>query len=158
MLVRFQGGQVNPGVERGKADDKQPDPVGKPEPPQNLLQNEQERRAIADQQQGQLVNDAVTDALRLVRRQPGEAHNLLKRTLDNVRTNPDINEAARVALSRRLENSLQQVDRDGAIVARNQAERLELEARAGAIIKVDDALGQVARMSSAITWSSTTSS
>jgi hypothetical protein len=128
MLIRFQDGKKE--VERGGAE-KAPEPL-KAEGPNDILKEAQQRRQVADQQQRRLVDDAITEGLRLVRIQPNEAHNLVKRTLDGVRTNPDISDAARLAMSERLERTLRQVDLEGAVVARNQADRLALEAFAAA--------------------------
>ncbi len=78
-------------VERG-AVDKPADPLAKADGPGDILKEAVQRQAIADQQQRRLVDDAIAEALRLVKTQPNEAHNLVKRNLDGVRTNPDLSE------------------------------------------------------------------
>jgi tetratricopeptide (TPR) repeat protein len=90
------------------------------------------RLEIADQQQTQIVNDAIRQANRMVQTDPDAARDFLKRTLDGVRTNPDITIKAKTALADRLERAVQQVDIRGAVVKRDQAEALNLLAAADA--------------------------
>ncbi len=117
------------------------DPEKKDNPPPPLApdaadprrQNEVKARLeIADQQQTAIVNDAIRQANRLVQSDPDAAHDFLKRTLDGVRTNPDITNKAKTALSDRLERAVQQIDIRGAVVKRDQDEALSLLAAANA--------------------------
>ena len=53
------------------------------------------RQAIVDQEQVEVVNEAIHQASRIVLTGPDDAHEFLKRTLDSVRTNPDISDQIR---------------------------------------------------------------
>jgi hypothetical protein len=114
----------------------EPDKKGNPLAPAEAERNRQDeikaRLAIADQEQDRIVNDAIRQANRLVQTDPDAAHDFLKRTLDGVRTNPDITNKARTALSNRLEAAVQNIDIRGAVVKRDQAEALNLLAAANA--------------------------
>jgi hypothetical protein len=90
------------------------------------------RQEVADQQARGIVDDAIRQAQRLVQTDPDAAHDFLKRTLDGVRSNPDITNRAKAALADRLERALQQNDIRGAIVKRDQNEALNLLAAANA--------------------------
>jgi tetratricopeptide (TPR) repeat protein len=117
----------------------QPPPPNPQNPPlapdqadQNRLNEINARLAVADQEQTQVVNDAIRRANQLVLTDPDAAHEFLKRTLDGVRTNPDITNRAKATLGDRLERGLQQIDIRGAVVKRDQAEALSLLASANA--------------------------
>ncbi len=111
-----------------------PPPLAPDVADQNRINEIRARQAIVDQQQKEIVDDAVRQANRMVRTQPDDAHDFLKRTLDGVRTNPDLSEPAKAALSSRLERALQRVDVEGAVVKRDQEEALRLMANANARI------------------------
>jgi len=117
------------------ADPEKPDapPPLAPDAADPRRQNEiKARLEIADQQQTRIVNDAIRQANRLVQTDPDTARDFLKRTLDGVRTNPDITNKAKVALADRVERAIQQIDIRGAVVKRDQAEALNLLAAADA--------------------------
>jgi tetratricopeptide (TPR) repeat protein len=118
-----------------QADARRQEPLAPPVAPPDPLAEVRARQAVADQQATQVVNDAIRQARRLVETDPDGAHDLLKRTLDGVRNNPDISPRTRTALSDRLERSLQAIDLRGATVRRNQAE--DLAARAAAANRRD---------------------
>jgi tetratricopeptide (TPR) repeat protein len=107
-------------------------PLAPAEAERNRLRDVQARQAIANQEQRQVVDEAIRQAQRLVQTDPDAAHDFLKRTLDGVRTNPDITADVKRALGDRLERSVQQVDIRGAVVKRDQAEALSLLASANA--------------------------
>jgi tetratricopeptide (TPR) repeat protein len=96
----------------------------------NPLAEVQARRAVAEMQATQVINDAIRQARRLVETDPDAAHDFLKRTLDNVRTNPDISPRVQASLGDRVERALQGVDLRGITVKRNQAENLSARAAA----------------------------
>ncbi len=139
-LIRFENGQVvhvaraNQEPAEKEAPAKNNPPVNNP--PANLppplggdqLANVKALQAVADQQASQLVEDTIRQASRMVQSVPDDAHDLLKRTLDSIRNNPDITERTRATLGHRLELTLQNVDRLGARVKRDQAQGLELKA------------------------------
>jgi hypothetical protein len=109
-----------------------PPPLAPDQAEQNRMNDFRARQAIVDQEQTGIVNDAIRQANRLVLTRPDDAHDFLKRTLDGVRTNPDLSNAARAALSDRVERALQNVDIQGAVVRRDQDEALRLMANATA--------------------------
>jgi tetratricopeptide (TPR) repeat protein len=90
------------------------------------------RQEIADQQQRQIVQDAIRQAHRVVVTDPDGAHESLKRTLDDVLSNPDITNQAKGDLANRLQREVQAIDIRGAVVKRDQAEALNLLASANA--------------------------
>jgi hypothetical protein len=119
------------------ADQKDTDKKDNPPPPpdmadQNRMNEIRGRQAIIDQQQKEIVDDAIRQANQMVLTRPDDAHEFLKRTLDSVNTNPDISNEARAALSNRLQRAIQNVDIKGAVVKRDQEEALRLMAAANA--------------------------
>jgi tetratricopeptide (TPR) repeat protein len=90
------------------------------------------RIAVAEQQQTRVVEDAIRAATRLVETDPNGARELLKRTLDGVRNNPDISDRVRTGLGDRLERNLGSVERRAVVVLRDLANAQELAARVAA--------------------------
>ncbi len=139
-IVRFKkvdekwgGNFVKQPVEQIFADpDKKDPPLAPDQAEKNRLNDVKARQAVVDQEQIGIVNEAIRQASRLVVTRPDDAHDFLKRTLDGVRTNPDISLARRAALSDQLERALQNVDVRGAVVRRDQDEALRLMANANA--------------------------
>ena len=147
-LFKFKKGdqlsRITPDTPKGKAlkleaerlfadpDKKEKPPLGPDKADQDRINDIKGRQAILDQEQTQIVNDAIRQANRMVLTRPDDAHEFLKRTLDGVRTNPDISERARTNLSNRLERATQDVDIRGAVVRRDQDEALRLLASANA--------------------------
>jgi tetratricopeptide (TPR) repeat protein len=97
-----------------------------------ILQDVKARQQIVAQEQTQIVNDAIRQANRLVRTRPEDAHDFLKRTLDDVQNNPELTREVRASLSDRLQRALQSIDIQGAVVKRDQDEALRLLANANA--------------------------
>jgi tetratricopeptide (TPR) repeat protein len=114
------------------ADKKDAPPLAPDEADKNRIEDIKARQAIVDQEQRGIVDEAIRQANRQVLTRPDDAHEFLKRTLDGVRTNPDITNATRAALSDRLERAVQYVDIRGAVVKRDQDEALRLLANADA--------------------------
>jgi hypothetical protein len=140
-VTRIQQGKsiVLPAEQVFAEQEKQDAPPKKDAPPlapdqenQNRMDDIRSRQAIVDQTQRQIVDDAIRQATQLVTTRPDDAHEFLKRTLDGVRTNPDLSERERSALSNRLERAIQNVDIRGAVVKRDQDEALRLLANASA--------------------------
>ncbi len=90
------------------------------------------RQEVANQQQRQIVDQAIREANRAVRTDPDRAHESLKRTLDDVLSNPDITNQAKADFANRLQRAVQSIDIQGAVVKRDQAEALNLLANANA--------------------------
>ncbi|MGH7227355.1 MAG: hypothetical protein ACRELF_29430, partial [Gemmataceae bacterium] len=84
------------------ADKKDNPPLAPDQADQNRINDIKARQAVSDQQQRDIINDAIRQANRLVQTDPDGAHEFLKRTLDGVRTNPDISNEARARLSNQL--------------------------------------------------------
>jgi tetratricopeptide (TPR) repeat protein len=110
-------------------------PLAPPGAPVDPLADVKARRALADQQMRQIIDDAIRQARRQVESDPEGAHEFLKRTLDGVQANPDISPDVRNSLAQRLERNMQNVDLRGTAVRRNQAE--DLSARAAAANRRD---------------------
>ena len=104
--------------------------------PGDPLDDVKARRAIAEQQANALVNEAVRQANRLVRTNPDEAYELLKRTLDGVKGNADLEGRVVAALTARLSQAMGSVARVGNTVKRDQAEGLALRAAADARLDI----------------------
>jgi tetratricopeptide (TPR) repeat protein len=109
-----------------------PPPLAPEQADQNRINEIRGRQAIIDQEQRQVVDDAIREANRMVLTRPDDAHEYLKRTLDSVRTNPDLSKDMRDSLGSRLERAIQNVDITGAVVKRDQEEALRLMANANA--------------------------
>src|SRR5262249_8955523 len=114
-------------------------PIAPDVPAADPLQDVLARQAVADQQAQQLIDEAVRRASRMVRTDPNGAHDFLKRTLDGVRNNPDVSERVRTSLAQRLETTLHDTDRRGAVVLRDQAQAAALAARAAERLGVEAA-------------------
>src|SRR5262249_54971796 len=102
------GGGPNDGVARlAQNEQAQPPAPGAPPPlppaapPPDRLEELKARQAVAEQQQSRIVEDAVRTANRLVATDPNGARELLKRTIDGIRNNPDISDRVRAALGDR---------------------------------------------------------
>jgi hypothetical protein len=119
-------------AEQDQNQKKDAPPLAPDQADQNRINEIKARQAIVDQEQRNIVDDAIRQANRIVPTRPDDAHEFLKRTLDGVRTNPDISNDVRAALSNRLERAIQNVDIRGAFVKRDQDEALRLLANANA--------------------------
>ena len=98
----------------------------------DILKETEARRAVADQQATQTVDEIIRNANRLVTRDPDGAYEMLKRILDTTQTNPDLSPKGQSNLVGRIERALQGVKREGRRVKSDQDERLQLLANADA--------------------------
>ncbi len=98
----------------------------------DILKETAARRAVADQQATQTVDEIIRNANRLVTRDPDGAYEMLKRILDTTQTNPDLSPKGQSNLVGRIERALQGVKREGRRVKSDQDERLQLLANADA--------------------------
>jgi tetratricopeptide (TPR) repeat protein len=115
--------------------DRQPiAPIAPAEGPADILGEARQRQTVEDQRMTQVVDQAAREAAGLMRSDPDAAHEHLKRTLDNVRNDPDLSERSRVALSQRLEGNLRDVDVRGAVIKRDIEERTQRLISATAIL------------------------
>jgi tetratricopeptide (TPR) repeat protein len=114
------------------AQNGQPPPVAPPGAPPvvpqaapDKLEDVKARFAIAEQYQRRIVDDAIRTANRLVETDPNGARELLKRTIDGVRNNPDISDRVRASLGDQAERALATVDLRGRLVLRDQEAALK---------------------------------
>jgi tetratricopeptide (TPR) repeat protein len=108
-----------------------PPPAAAPAPPPapgDLLRQQRQRQVIEEQRITQTVDDAIREARRQLQTDPEGARDSLKRILASVRDDVEISDTIRNALSNRLENTLRNVEIEGARVLREQADRLRLQA------------------------------
>jgi tetratricopeptide (TPR) repeat protein len=121
-----------------------PEPLPAPGAGRDLLLDVEARQAVANQQGRQLVDDAIRRANQRVLVQPADAVQDLKQTLEDVRNNPDLSEAARVNLVDRLQRASQTVDRTSrnVLVAQEQAQAEEARAAASLAVRAEVELVQ----------------
>ncbi|MGH7174272.1 MAG: hypothetical protein ACRELG_28730, partial [Gemmataceae bacterium] len=114
--------------------DKPADPPAGPDKddPARILKDTKARQDIIAQEQTRIVNEAIREANRLVQSRPDDAHDLLKRVLDDVQHNFELIRTARDSLSDRLQRALQQIDIRGSVVRRDRDEALNTLANADA--------------------------
>lgn len=96
--------------------------------PGDMLRREQQLQSIEEQRVRQTVDDTIREARRLLPTDPDGARDLLKRVYATVRDDIELTDVARQTLLNRMENALRNVETEGAIVRRNQADRLRLQA------------------------------
>src|SRR5205823_3200530 len=121
--------------------DEEPAAADRPlAPPQkgDLMEDARQRQAIEDMHNTQLVDDALAQARRLLPTDPDRAQELLKRTLDSIRNNPDLTEQTRVNLASRLETAVRNVSVQGARI------KIELEDRQIRLAQAQERLGVLA--------------
>ena len=92
---------------------------------QDPLKQQQQRIAISDQRATQTVEDALRQARRLLSSSPDDAHDLLRRVLAGIRDDSDLSDRTRQTLTNRLEAALRTIDTQGALIKRDQEERLQ---------------------------------
>src|SRR5207245_592680 len=92
----------------------EPLPLAPPTADDDLLQQQRLRQAVEEQRVNQVVGDAMRQARRLMQTDPDAAHDLLKRTLANIRDNVDLRETFRQSMLNRLEPALRNVTEQGA--------------------------------------------
>jgi hypothetical protein len=102
-----------------------PAPAEKPD----LLQEQLRRRQVEDQRATQQAEENVRQADRLLRTDPDAAQEILRRNLENVRSNPDLSDATRQALEGRLDRSLRQNEIEGRRIRQEISQRLAILAR-----------------------------
>ncbi len=102
------------------------------DPPRDPIDDVKMRRQIAIEQANLSVNEAIRQANRLVRTDPDAAYELLKRNLDGVRSNTDLEPSTIANLSSRLSRAMESTARMSAVIKRDQAEALALRAAADA--------------------------
>ncbi|HMF11889.1 MAG TPA: VWA domain-containing protein, partial [Gemmataceae bacterium] len=98
-------------------------------PAEDLLRDQKRRQAVEDQRATQQVEETIRQAGRLLRSDPDGAMENLRRSLDGIRTNPDLSDAAKTALESRLDRSLRQTEMEGRRVRQEINERLAILAR-----------------------------
>jgi uncharacterized protein with von Willebrand factor type A (vWA) domain/tetratricopeptide (TPR) repeat protein len=114
-------------------------PAASPGEAADLLRQQRQRQAIEEQRITQSVDDALREARRLLRTDPEGSRELLKRTLAAIRDNPELSDNVRQLLLTRMENTLRNVEIEGARIVREQAERQRLQAIAQERTQIDAA-------------------
>ncbi len=109
---------------------QKPEPIAPPVGGDDILQEARRRQAVENQKASALVDDVIGQAMRVLLREPDAARDYLKRTLDAIRTDPNLSAETRERLSRRLEASLADAEIRGERIKRDIAERTQMEARA----------------------------
>jgi tetratricopeptide (TPR) repeat protein len=104
----------------------------------DILADVKARQAVAEQQQTVTAEQAIRTANRLVETDPNGARELLKRTIESVRNNPDVSDRYRASLGDRIERALASVDRRGVVVLRDQQQAQENAARVAARVSALD--------------------
>ena len=118
----------------GKQPEKKPD-FNPPAVQRDALDEVKARQAVAAQEAKLVVQDVIRRAARLVRTEPDAAHLLLKRTLEGVQTNPDLNPTVQIQLAAQLQDNLRLIDLEGSRVKQSQQEGSNLQAIADARIR-----------------------
>jgi tetratricopeptide (TPR) repeat protein len=137
---------VGRGIAVAQAPDAPPaanaQPAGQPQQPlapavaPDVLEEAKQRRRVVEEQQIRLAEEAVRAANRLVESDPNGARELLKRTIEGIRANPDVSDRVRASLGDRVERALSAVDRRGILVIRDQQEALKDAARVASRLNV----------------------
>ncbi len=118
--------------------DPSPAPGGNP---QDLLKQEEARKAIVAQQVGLTVQDTLNRARQLLRAgDPKSAKDLVVAQRESIKQNPDISDALRTQLSNRMELLLTDIGQRGEAILRAKAEENEKIARARAHLMAADNL------------------
>jgi len=139
-----KGHKITKGQLMALADDKNDKmPADRPvvqDPPINrddFLRQEKARLAVEEQRIAEEVNKAERRARQILASDPDAAHDLLKRTLTNIRENPDLSAPTKGRLTAQLENSLRTVDTEGARIKQDLDLRMRLLADAQRRFAID---------------------
>ncbi|VTS05921.1 VWA domain-containing protein [Tuwongella immobilis] len=111
---------------------------GTPQAAQDLLQLEQARRNVVEQQQKLIVEESLRRARELLLSDPDGSATLLKQNLSSVRDNPEIGDRLRSRLVAQLETLLRDVQTRGAFIKQQQIEERERISRARERIASED--------------------
>ncbi len=119
-------------------------PVGvQPQPPvpvpatDDLIQEQKRRIAVEEQRIGEIVNDSIRQAVRILYSDPDASHDILKRTYATVRDNPDLGDRVRQSLLDNVEGALRDVDLKAGRIKQDQDEALSRLAHAQTILDRD---------------------
>jgi hypothetical protein len=96
---------------------------------EDLLRDQKRRQAVEDQRAAQQVEEAIRQADRLLRTDPNGAMEILRRNLENARTNPDLSDAAKAALEGRLDRALRQNETEGRRLSQQINQQLQILAQ-----------------------------
>jgi hypothetical protein len=103
----------------------------------DLLKDQKRREAVEDQRSTQQAEENIRQADRMLRSDPEGAMELLRRTLDNARGNPDLSDRTRTELENRLERSLRQNEQEGRRVRQEIDQRLRILAREAEKLRIE---------------------
>jgi len=124
-------------AETKAAQDKEKD-LAPPTDPNTLLKQEKLRVAVEEQKVTELVDDALRQSRQLLQKDPEAARDLLRRTLDSVRDNPDLTDRIRQSLVTRLSSSLRSAEIEGKQILQDMDARRRVVAQAEARFKVEE--------------------
>jgi tetratricopeptide (TPR) repeat protein len=124
-------------AEAKAAQDKEKE-IAPPTDPNSLLKQEKLRVAVEEQKIRELVDDALRQARRTLLSDPENARDLLRRTLDNVRDNPDLTDTVRQSLVSRLSQSLRSAEIEGRRIQEDVDARRKVVAQAEARYKIEE--------------------
>ena len=114
---------------KGPEDRVQPD-FNNPRDRDDLIRLKKQRMAIEEQRITQIVNDVERQARRLIQTDPDAAHDLVRRTLANLRENGDLGERVKQNLLGRMETALRNVDTQGVRIKHDLEDRMRMMADA----------------------------
>jgi hypothetical protein len=101
-----------------------PPPPGQAQPPaveqEDLLSQQRRRIVVEEQRVAALVDEAQRQARRLLSTDPDAARDLLKRAYATVRDNPDLTDRVRLTLSSGLEDTLRNIEVEGARIKQDR--------------------------------------
>ena len=127
--------QPKPRTEEGVAPPRPGDNVT----PAEMLRQQRLAQEVEEQRVTGSVNDAISEARRLLQSDPEGARDLLRRILGSLGEDTLIREEVRDRLTRQLEGTLRFVDTEGARIVRDQQERLRRQAIAVERLALDQA-------------------
>jgi hypothetical protein len=116
----------------GQAQEQQPAQkgAGAAQQPTDLLEQIRQKTAVEEQRLTQAVDEAMRQARRQLTADPDNSHEILKRSYNLVRDNPDLTDRVRQLLLNRLETAMRSVDMQGARIKRDRDEQTRLLAAA----------------------------
>ena len=122
---------------KGPEDRVQPD-FNNPRGRDDLLHLQKQRVAVEEQRITQVVNDVERQARRLLQTDPDAAHDLLRRTLANLRENGDLGQQVKQNLLNRVETALRNADNEGVRIKRDLEDRMRMMADAQRRLALQD--------------------
>lgn len=121
-----------------QAEAKQEKEIAPATDPNNQLKQQKLRVEIEEQKVTELVDDALRQSRKMLSSDPEGARDLLKRTLDNLRDNPDLTDRIKQSLVNRVSSSLRSTEWEGQRILQDLEARRKVVAQAEARYKLDE--------------------